>query len=267
MCLSWYFWVLMFITSKCSQAVSPKQQQSVRLVNDKIYFQASSIETFFRDRSHLVFDNESIHFNSTNIGDLISFTYQDETQLREVRLYYIPPERDWRSNQTYQWKLTQSWISDNFYGYIFWNVNGYVDSDLRATDHLFQCEHVEFSYWHNAPRGQFARSEGRLVMKNVEMGAFLQDNFNESSFTRGNPCHGKGACRAIDGNVTCMERNYWRYGAIAVSSAVAFLFVVIASRASRTRQYRRVVVEDMEQDGLSNDGSEAEGENEPYQPI
>jgi hypothetical protein len=222
------------------EAVSLQQQQRFRLVNDKMYFQASSIEASFRDGSQLVFDNESLHFNSTTIGELISFSYQDETQLREARLYYITPELDWRSNQTYQWKLTQSWISDEFYGWIFWNVNGFVDSDLRATDHLFQCEHVEFSYWHNAPRSQFAESEGRLVMTNVEMGAFLPDNFSESSFTRYNPCHGKGPCRAIDGHVTCGERNYWRYAAIAASSVIAFLIVVMASGANRTRQYRRV---------------------------
>jgi hypothetical protein len=246
--VSWFsFWMLLFVTRH-------RGSQAVQLVNDRIYFQATSVEATFRDQSHHVFDDESIHFNSTVIGDLISFSYQDESfQLREVRLYFIPPELDWRVNQTFQWKLTQSWIYDTFYDWIFWNVNGFVNSNLRARDdRLFQCEHVEFTYWHNAPRGYSAESEGRLVMKNVEMGAFLSLGFNESSVTRYNPC-GKEPCRAVDGLVTCGTQNYWRHGAIGISSLVISVMIVaiVCRTKSRTRQYS--VLGNAEQNGRSDD--------------
>jgi hypothetical protein len=173
----------------------PRRQNDLVLFTGKdIYFQASSVEATFRDGSHETFESDSIRYNSTIIGDYLQFT----TLRRKVRLYFIPPTLDWKQNETYQWKLNQAWMSDDYYGWIFWNVNGYIDSEIQlsSSNQVFQCNHVEFSFWKNAPKGMFDGNQGKLVLKNINMAAFLSPQHNEESLTTFIPC--AGTCRAIN---------------------------------------------------------------------
>jgi hypothetical protein len=60
----------------------------------------------------------------------------------------------------------------------------------------FNHNHVEFSFWKNAPKGMFDGNQGKLVLKNINMSAFLSPQHNEESLTTFIPC--SGTCRAIN---------------------------------------------------------------------
>ena len=61
----------------------------------------------------------------------------------------------------------------NYYGWIFWNVNGYIDSEIQlsSSTQVFQCNHVEFTFWNNAPKGMFDGNQGKLVLKECQAGS------------------------------------------------------------------------------------------------
>jgi hypothetical protein len=164
---------------------------------------------------------------------LLATTFNSTTtpQLRHSNENYvfITPTLDWKRNEIYQWKLNQAWMSDDYYRWIFWNVNGYIDSEIQlsSSNQVFQCNHVEFSFWKNAPKGMFDGNQGKLVLKNINMAAFLSPQHNEESLTTFIPC--AGTCRAINGSITCATEDYSKYGATIVSFLVAVFITKIAS--------------------------------------
>lgn len=243
-------------TSTHQSSMSFEEEQSdVRYVADSIYFQASSVQAIFRDGEHIEYESESIHYNSTVIGDYLSFTDANGNKKREARLYFIPPQLDWKQNQTYHWKLNQAWISDDYFGWLFWNVNGFIDSQLqRSSDsEVFQCEYVELDFWSNSPKGRFQTYQGKLIMKNVQLAAFLPTAYKEASLIRFNPC-GEDMCRAINGNITCKSDRQWKIGAVFVSFVVAVVIVAIYKRTNvNVSTYSRVssTVDPTELDDIS----------------
>jgi hypothetical protein len=260
-----YFFFLLVFCGAAARMQSRKrgpprpQNDLVRFTGRDIYFQASSVEATFRDGSHETFESDSIRYNSTTIGDYLQFT----TLRRKVRLYFIPPTLDWKQNETYQWKLNQAWMSDDYYGWIFWNVNGYIDSEIQlsSSNQVFQCNHVEFSFWKNAPKGMFDGNQGKLVLKNVNMAAFLSPQHNEESLTTFSPC--SGTCRAINGSITCATGDYWKYGATIVSFLVAVFITKIASRGPATRRSRYSPV-DGQDEATANDYNSVEDRNDDH---
>jgi len=231
--------LFLLLAASTIQSVQPHDDEhaGVRFINDKIYFQASSVKAIFRDGDE--YENDSIHYNSTIIGDYLSFLHKK----REARLYFIPPELDWKKNETYDWKLNQAWMSDDYYGWVFWNVNGFINSQLQLSEHkqVFHCDHVEFTFWHNSPKGRFGGNEGKLVMENVEMAAFLPTDFNEASHTIYNPCEGRGKCRAMNGSIMCGSGSSWKYGTTLLSFIVAVVIVAIYNRTTTdTNNYDRI---------------------------
>ena len=231
--------LLSFVSSRAS--APPVRDYSLypfQLTEDTFFFRAAAVSAIFRDGNWARSDN--MHYNATAIGDLVSFKYrngQNPDDIRQVRLYFIPPEKDWQSNQTYRWKLNQAWMSDLYYGWVYWNVNGYIDSQVKTSDQydVFQCEYMEFQYYHNAVKGRYDATEGTLVLNNVEMGAFLPLGYNEESLIRYNPCAGQGPCRAIDGIVYCDNGMVWQYSLLVISFVGAVLIV-----AATSPQYRSV---------------------------
>lgn len=236
----------------------------VEFSNDKMVFQTTSVKATFRDEFHYEFSSDSIHYNSTVIGDYLSFSQGN----REVRLYFIPPELDWKQNQTYHWKLNQAWMSDDYYGWIFWNVNGFIDSQVRVDSYspVFQCSHVEFSFYMNAPRGIFSRRQGKIVLENVEVSVFLSDNDldneQDSSLTIYNPCDEGGACRVVNGIATCRKGNSWKFGATVLSFFVAVLVVAFANRRGDASHYNLVDGSDESRGDSTNDEADSHQEQD-----
>ncbi len=231
-----------FCDARSTQPLSSEkeQQSSVRYVADNIYFQASSVQAIFRDGEHVEYESGSIHHNSTVIGDYLSFI-PNGNKKRETRLYFIPPELDWKQNETYHWKLNQAWMADDYYGWLFWNVNGFINSQLQLSSdsELFQCDYVEFTFWNNAPKGRFGGNQGKVIMKNMEVAAFLPTAYEEVSLVRFNPC--EGACRVINGKITCRSTRQWMYGATVVTLLVALVIVgIYKSTSADVSTYGRV---------------------------
>lgn len=224
----------------------------VRFANKDIYFQASSVKATFRDGLHYMFESDSIHYNSTIIGDYLQFS----TLQRKVRLYVIPPALDWKRNETYHWKLNQAWMSDEHYGWIFWNVNGFMDSEIQLSSNtqVFQCNHIEFTFWNNAPKGMFDGNQGKLVLKDAKLAAFLPPEYTEESLTTFTPCAG-GTCRANNGSIICASGDYWKYGATIVSFLVAVFITKMASRGPAARRSRYSPVDGQYEATVNDDDS------------
>ena len=179
---------------------------------------ASSIQATFADGLILDLDNITIQ-ESTPLGDewiLCSSSQQPNDDdgvirppLRMVKLILITPDHDWRKNQTYAWKLDNAWMSDPDLGWIHWNVEAYVDSQIQVPDHnmLLQSQRMEF---HFRPIGMQSAASfpvlttlAKLVLQDVEMGVHVS-NVNDT--IRYNPCYhshhcqqGEGYCSIIDG--------------------------------------------------------------------
>jgi hypothetical protein len=102
----------------------------------------------------------------------------------------------------------------------------------------FNPNHVEFSFWKNAPKGMFDGNQGKLVLKNINMAPFLSPQHNEESLTTFTPC--AGTCRAINGSrlQPCATEDYSKYGATIVSFLVAVFITKIASRGPAARSSR-----------------------------
>ena len=182
-----------------------------------------------------------------------------------MHLYFIPPKLDWHKNEAYSWKLNQAWMSDVFYGWVFWNVNGYINLELQVSisNVLFQCNCVEFTFWNNAPHGHVSDAEGTLTMKNVEMAAFLSTEYeyNKSSpTTMYNPCNGRGKCHAFNGKITCVCGSSWKFGAPMVSLVVALIVLAIAKQTSDASLYNRISQEEVTElnDSSSHDYSQGD---------
>jgi hypothetical protein len=140
---------------------------------------------------------------------------------------------------------------------------GIIDSEIQlsSSNQVFQCNHVEFLLWKNAPKGMFDGNRVELVLKNVKMTAFLRPQHNEESLTTFTPC--SGTCRVINGSITCATGDYWKYGSTIVSLLVAVFITKIASRGPATRSSRYSPV-DVQDEATASDNNSVEGRNDDY---
>ena len=63
----------LMVSATSAQPVPSSEQFGIQLVNEKIYFKASSVKALFRDGTQHEYGSNSIQYNSTVIGDYISF--------------------------------------------------------------------------------------------------------------------------------------------------------------------------------------------------
>ncbi|KAG7353588.1 hypothetical protein IV203_002943 [Nitzschia inconspicua] len=169
-------------------------------------FSASSIVASFGDGVEVSLDNVTF-IASTPMGDewILSTNddgdYRDTTVSRVVRLITISPEKDWRMNASYAWKLDNAWMSDEDYSWLHWNSNSYVDSVVRVpgdSEHpnsqIFTCNVMEFHFDAILPSG-FRRSSDpivtntRVVLKNVQWGSNLV-TLDKDKLQHYSPCSG-----------------------------------------------------------------------------
>lgn len=185
----------------------------------------------------------SFHSNSTAQGELFEIRYHDSQLLR---FYLSPPSIDWRSNQTYAWKLSQSWITQSSRaGYFFWNVENYINSEMiiPVGFSAFSCDSVELSYF---PSSIKRSQKASLIATDFWIG------FAEGEVYY--PC-GIGKCKAINGNVTCGHAIYWQYtvvAVIAVSCMLCWLLDIQRSRYVNLGQtnYSQILPDDGEDHGI-----------------
>jgi hypothetical protein len=184
----------------------------------------------------------SFESNSTAIGVLYELQFQDSQLLR---FFLSPPSEDWRANQTYAWKLSQSWITRPSQGFFFWNVENNIDSDMIIPPGYssFTCDYVELSYYPStSKRKPFELPKTILKATNFFIG------FEEGKIY--NPC-GIGECRSIDGTVTCGDSIYWQYlvvGIIAFSCMFCWILdLLLRSRALERVNYSRILPQDGEE--------------------
>jgi hypothetical protein len=182
--------------------------------------------------------------NSTAIGNLFQLKYQDSQLLR---FYLSPPSTDWRSNQTYAWKISQSWITQSSHaGYFFWNIENYINSEMiiPVGFSAFSCDSVELSYFPST------------VVKRTQKASLIATDF-WIGFAGGkvyHPC-GIGKCRAINGNVTCGHAIYWQYAVVAIVAVCCMLCWVLDILRSRhaslgQTNYSQILPDDGEDHGI-----------------
>jgi hypothetical protein len=178
----------------------------------------------------------SFESNSTPIGVLYELQFQDSQLLR---FYLAPPSEDWRANQTYAWKLSQSWITRPSQGFFFWNVENNIDSDMIIPPGYssFTCDYVELSYYPTTvKRMPFESPKTTLKATHFFIG------FEEGKIY--NPC-GIGECRAIDGTVTCGNSIYWQYsvvGLIGFSCILCWILdLLLRARTLERLNYSRIL--------------------------
>lgn len=199
---------------------------------------------------------------SDDVGPYMEIHFGDGVD-ETLRFYWMPPEMDWRKNQTYFYKLTSSWISSDSQDWLFWNVNNQVDSDLiLPTDryHGLQCEYMEFHYKERSNKKKkknnpFAH-DATLKMWDVQTG-FVPKGQNLTAIQLYKPCELR-TCRAIDGKVYCGAWRPWVIYTLVVSLAVVStcLGCVMAYCCTRgtTAQYQPVKIGEHDDDDNDDEG-------------
>ena len=175
-------------------------------------------------------DPVALNYTETGLGPRFSLSFADAN---EVQFYWISPDNDWRQNQTYRYKMTNSWINGNEKksDWYFWNINSFIDSEIQIPRGYdgFACDYVELSYWKERTHNQVLQeSDAKIQFYDFSIG-FLVHNSRHVY----NPCQKSGGrCRAIDGSVTCGNAVYWQYG-IFVIFALVVLFGCVADQCLR----------------------------------
>ena len=162
--------------------------------------------------------------NSTVLGELYQLNFLESGVLR---FYLSTPSEDWRVNQTYAWKLSQSWVAERQgAGYFFWNVENHINSGMIIPPgySAFSCDLVELSYFPATKRKALELAKATLIATDFLIG------FGQGKVY--NPC-GIGNCRSINGAVTCGNAIYWQYsvvGIIAFSCMFCWIWDLLRSR-------------------------------------
>jgi hypothetical protein len=148
------------------------QHHLVQFTNKDMYFQASSVEATFRDGSNDMFW-VAIQYNLTIIGDYLQFTTTTPLEREVVFLSLLHSTGNkMKPISGNAIKLgCQMTTMDGSFG--TWMC--IIDSEIQlsSSNQVFQCNHVEFLLWKNAPKGMFDGNRGKLVLKNVKMAAFF----------------------------------------------------------------------------------------------
>jgi hypothetical protein len=171
-----------------------------------------------------------LNYTETGLGPRLTLVFPNDN---EARFYWIAPDRDWRQNQTYRYKLTNSWINniDDKKEWYFWNINAFLDSDIRIPRGYdgFACDYVELSYWKERNRNQVLQeSDAKIQFYDFSIG-FL--DYGSRHVYK--PCQKIGGrCRAIDGKVTCGSALYWQYGLFGLLG-LALLFCCVLCQCFR----------------------------------
>jgi hypothetical protein len=170
-------------------------------------------------------DPVGLNYTETGLGPKFTLDFEGNNS---VKFFWITTDRDWRQNQTYRYKLTNSWINDNDdkSDWFFWNINAYIDSEIlipRGYDG-FSCDYVEFSYWKERTHNQVLQeSDAKIQFYDFTIG-FL--DYPSRHVYR--PCHKHGGrCRAIDGKVTCGSAQYWLYGLVGILGLTSLVCCVL----------------------------------------
>jgi hypothetical protein len=180
-------------------------------------FSASSLEATFSDGSTLLGGSSNF---TTHFGDelwIVDGSEEEGPSQRIVRLIFIPPEQDWRRNQTYSWKLDSAWMSSSELtpddessdtrSWLHWNVESYINSAIQVPEdnNIFECDELEL---HFRPirdtDGPYHTGNERLLLKDVRFGLHLPPN---NGFTKSiSPCSDHTvSCTIVDGEVQTHE--------------------------------------------------------------
>lgn len=224
--------------------------------DDEFLFAASSIEatfsdaksyeihnrTIFEPSSNIVYqlNNLTIH-SSTPIGDQLVLANDDSSDQRIVKLVLIQPDRDWRQNQTYRWKLDNAWMSDpDNNNWLHWNVESFVDSIIQVPDddnrYIFACDKMEF---HFSPLGlkhyyDPVVTSTKLVLRDVRMGARFSSSNSKIPETPYIPCTPSISCSVVDGVIAggiiadSVGTAFWKTGAAAFGAMILLLLASIS---------------------------------------
>jgi hypothetical protein len=214
----------------------------VQFKENNILFSASVVQATFADGTTLELTNITSK-TSTPLGDELILSSTEEEN-RIVRLYLISPDRDWRSNQTYAWKVSSAWMSDLTFDWLHWNVNEYIDSQIQVPDDssVFSCSRMEFHFEeivaNGLPRHNFyVVPSSKIILWNVHIGAHLPSNTTTKTYR---PCPSGGQCLVIDGVVSSrfdVAYDYFNWQtAMMLASILALLY--ISHRWCRTRRAR-----------------------------
>jgi hypothetical protein len=216
--------------------------------DDEFLLTASSIEATFSDGATLSLTNITIR-PSTPIGDeLIISTGDDSSNSRGVRLILISPERDWRRNQTYAWKLDNAWMSDPTADWLHWNVESYINSAIQVPqeNNVFACALLEF---HFSPIGLKHHydpvvTNSKVVLRDVKIGA----HFSSAPQKPYSPC--ADGCSVIDGTVTSAfgsatsDGTYWKVGVVLGAILIILGFSSCWCRRRRADLYDKLSPEE-----------------------
>lgn len=195
--------------------------------DDNHLFSASSIVATFGDGVEVSLDTVTLSA-STPMGEEWLFSSSssshdteegDSVARRVVRLVTITPDKDWRRNAAYAWKLDNAWMSDADHAWLHWNSNSYIDSILQIpgdpdylNTQILSCDVMEFHLDAILPSG-FRRSsdpivtDTRVVLKDVKMGSNLDMQQEKKYLQYYNPCTGQSMdkhdsasfCAIVDG--------------------------------------------------------------------
>jgi hypothetical protein len=180
----------------------------------------SIAEATFGDGVTKELDTWSVQ-SSTPIGNQLFLSSSDDNS-RVVRLVLITPEQDWRQDQNYLWKLDNAWMSDSQHGWLHWNVEGFIDSQIQVSSlslslssskeghHrvLFVCDRMEFHFRKIEMKLTTAPDPTKLILRNITIGAFIPpSNYSSSSSSNErriyHPCPTPSlACEIVDGIVS-----------------------------------------------------------------
>ena len=206
-----------------------------------------------------------LNYTETGLGPRFTLEFEGNNS---AKFYWIATDRDWRQNQTYRYKLTNSWVNDNDdkNDWYFWNINAYIDSEIQIPRGYdgFSCDYVEFSYWKERSHNQVLQeSDAKIKFYDFSIG-FL-DYTSRHVYK---PCHKHGGrCRAIDGHVTCGSAQYWLYGLVGLLG-LTFLFCCLLCQCNRgdvgeRDKYSRVAPEEDDDD----DDDESNYDDDVFQSL
>jgi hypothetical protein len=190
--------------------------------DENIIFSASNIVASFGDDDDTIPLDTVTHRSSVAGDELILSSASQKDKI--VKLVTIPPEFDWRKNQSYVWKLDNGWMSNNEYGWIHWNSNSYIDSVIQIPSSsgnntvLLICDTMEFHFTPILPTG-FSHAYDQVIpstkitLSNVQLG-LLRDTTenNDKQFQYYHPCNHRtttmsksnrrDTCAIIDGTIS-----------------------------------------------------------------
>jgi hypothetical protein len=219
-----------------------------RWSNDNAYLSASRV-----DVTGNWGDPVALNYTDTGLGPRFALEFapggDDHHQERQIQFYWVAPEHDWRQNQTYRNKMTNSWISGREEKeWYYWNINAFIDSDIKIPLGFngFTCDYVEFPYWSGGRKQVLPESDAKVQMYDFSVGFLFHDSrrvYNPSQKSG-------GRCRAINGEVTCGNGVYWKYGSLAVF-ALGFLFCCVVDQCVRriggAREYQQIARDEEEE--------------------